>query len=358
MICKACGREIGEKTNFCKYCGTPISTSVNESSGKEKNKKQKKEKSGKLGKIIIFITIIVLLLLAVIVYYFAKQKGVFERDDVETTVSTSSETEETKDGIEFTSESADTGNVSATPSAVGVEEQVLIIREQYNNIVENIDSDAYDKKSICNGASAYFENNIVRAIVIPQNTDGNEYSKSYYYDEHGDILFSYYEAGDANRMYFYDSQLIRWRFSSDASDAQNAENHDCEDSSEYDGWQKTVLQDSEYYLGIANSEDANSDDVANDTANDDYVWPGSDSRYMDKSDLKGFSKKDCLLARNELYARHGRRFDDKELQAYFDSKDWYNGTIDPDVFSESMLNKYEIHNRNLIVKFEKEKGYR
>lgn len=89
-----------------------------------------------------------------------------------------------------------------------------------------------------------------------------------------------------------------------------------------------------------------------------YFLPASSSEYLTMSDLEGFSQDDCRMARNELYARHGRRFDDPNLQAYFDALDWYEGTIEPVDFDESVMNEYEIANRDLIVQYEKDMGYR
>lgn len=83
-----------------------------------------------------------------------------------------------------------------------------------------------------------------------------------------------------------------------------------------------------------------------------YFLPESDSRYMTMQELEGFTAADCRLARNELYARHGRRFDDENLQAHFDSCEWYQGTIAPSDFDESVLNEYELANRDLIVQYE------
>lgn len=94
------------------------------------------------------------------------------------------------------------------------------------------------------------------------------------------------------------------------------------------------------------------------TEDEDYLLPRSDSKYITMADLKGFSAEECRIARNEIYARHGRKFQDEELQAYFDSKAWYHGTIEPDSFKEDMLNDYELANRDLIVEFEKKSGYR
>ena len=48
----------------------------------------------------------------------------------------------------------------------------------------------------------------------------------------------------------------------------------------------------------------------------------------------------------------------KMVQNYFNSFDWYQPTIEPDDFQESMLNQYEIANRDLIVAYETEQGYR
>lgn len=89
-----------------------------------------------------------------------------------------------------------------------------------------------------------------------------------------------------------------------------------------------------------------------------YFLPTSNSEYLNVSDLEGFSQDDCRLARNELYARHGRRFNDPNLQAYFDAFDWYEGIVEPDDFDESVMNEYEIANRDLIVQYEKDMGYR
>lgn len=89
-----------------------------------------------------------------------------------------------------------------------------------------------------------------------------------------------------------------------------------------------------------------------------YVLPESDSAYLTMSDLEGLTREECRIARNELYARHGRRFDDVELQGYFESCDWYEGAISPEDFDDSVLNEYEVANRDLIVMYEKEQGYR
>lgn len=90
----------------------------------------------------------------------------------------------------------------------------------------------------------------------------------------------------------------------------------------------------------------------------EFILPGSDSRYLSEEDLEGLTAEECRIARNELYARHGRIFTDEALQAYFESLDWYVPQIHPDDFDESMLNEYEVANRDLIVEYEYARGYR
>ena len=90
----------------------------------------------------------------------------------------------------------------------------------------------------------------------------------------------------------------------------------------------------------------------------DYILSNSDSRYLSNEDLSGLSAEQCRLARNELYARHGRKFSDEALQAYFNSCSWYQGSIEPDDFDEAVFNDYEKYNRDLIVQYEHDMGYR
>ena len=90
----------------------------------------------------------------------------------------------------------------------------------------------------------------------------------------------------------------------------------------------------------------------------EYMLKNSSSEYLAVSDIAGMSKEQCRIARNEIYARHGRLFDDPELQAYFNSCSWYSGYIAPSDFDESVLNDYERSNLELIVAYEKDMGYR
>ena len=111
-------------------------------------------------------------------------------------------------------------------------------------------------------------------------------------------------------------------------------------------------------VSAANASESADTALATDNSVTEYILQDSSSRYLTKDDLKGLSADDCRLARNEIYARHGRKFDDEGLQSHFNSCSWYQGTIEPGDFQETMLSDIEVANKNLIVVYEKEMGYR
>ena len=91
---------------------------------------------------------------------------------------------------------------------------------------------------------------------------------------------------------------------------------------------------------------------------EEYILPGSDSVYLDQTDLQELSAEECRIARNEIYARHGRIFQDDELQEYFEQFSWYEGMYGADEFDDSVLNDYEKANLDLISNYESEMGYK
>lgn len=90
----------------------------------------------------------------------------------------------------------------------------------------------------------------------------------------------------------------------------------------------------------------------------EYILPNSDSSYISYSDLYNLSQTEVSLARNEIYARHGRKFNTDSIREYFESKTWYKPYNDPDDFSESVFNEYEKENIKTIINYEKDKGWK
>jgi hypothetical protein len=83
-----------------------------------------------------------------------------------------------------------------------------------------------------------------------------------------------------------------------------------------------------------------------------YILPESNTRLYSTAELSILTASELRIARNEIYARHGRRFASADLQAYFDSKPWYSGTIAPEAFDNGVLNDIERENVKRIEALE------
>jgi len=85
---------------------------------------------------------------------------------------------------------------------------------------------------------------------------------------------------------------------------------------------------------------------------DDYILPFSSDRALTDADLRGLTKDQLRLARNEIYARYGRQFQDQGLQDYFNSKKWYQDLPKLPLGTEPTLSKLELSNIDLIKQYE------
>lgn len=103
-----------------------------------------------------------------------------------------------------------------------------------------------------------------------------------------------------------------------------------------------------------NSADHGEDDWTDyEEENNAYILPDSSDRELTEEDLQGLSKEQLRLARNEIYARHGRIFQDETLKTYFEAQDWYVGSILPEDFSDTeILTDLELDNANFILQHE------
>ena len=87
----------------------------------------------------------------------------------------------------------------------------------------------------------------------------------------------------------------------------------------------------------------------------EWFFPDSSERILTDADVAGLSKAELQIARNEIYARHGRKFNNPDLQAWFNSCSWYSGTIAPGDFDEqAVFNATELANVYFLK--EKENG--
>jgi uncharacterized protein YgiM (DUF1202 family) len=129
------------------------------------------------------------------------------------------------------------------------------------------------------------------------------------------------------------------------------------------GWSKVKVGDVTGYVYsdyLSSSKDGgkkstDSTSGSGSKTNSGYILPNSDSHIYTDSELSKLSKSQLRLARNEIYARHGRKFNDKSLQDYFNSCSWYKGTVDAATFDAnvlSYLNDYEVANLSAIASAE------
>ena len=84
-----------------------------------------------------------------------------------------------------------------------------------------------------------------------------------------------------------------------------------------------------------------------------FLLPQSLERPLNNNDLRGLSAKQLTLARNEIYAYHGRIFQDNELRNHFASKPWYRGNAR---YSDNFLTATQRANAEFIMKYQKQMG--
>ncbi len=83
-------------------------------------------------------------------------------------------------------------------------------------------------------------------------------------------------------------------------------------------------------------------------AADFYIFSQSQESYLTESDIAQLTAQELCYARNEIYARHGRKFLSLELQEYFGQQDWYTPSVSPEEFSDAVFNEAELANIQLL----------
>ena len=91
-------------------------------------------------------------------------------------------------------------------------------------------------------------------------------------------------------------------------------------------------------------EDSGKTDLNSYTNAEEYILPDSSSREINAQELQGMSYDELQMAINEIYARHHRKFVMEGVQAYFNSKSWYSGTIEASAFDPAVLSQLEWKN--------------
>lgn len=117
-----------------------------------------------------------------------------------------------------------------------------------------------------------------------------------------------------------------------------------------------VSSEEQAITNYMNAEDTDSDDEATtskeDSASAFYLMPDSAERYLEVSDIEGYSRNEIQMIINEIYAKHGREFYTQENIDYFSAQDWYEpvvGKSDEEIANE--FNAYEKANVELLCKY-------
>ena len=117
-----------------------------------------------------------------------------------------------------------------------------------------------------------------------------------------------------------------------------------------------VSSEEQAITNYMNAEDTDSDDEATtseeDSASALYLMPDSADRYLEVSDIEGYSRDEIQMIINEIYAKHGREFHTQENIDYFSAQDWYEpvvGKSDEEIANE--FNAYEKANVELLCKY-------
>lgn len=111
-----------------------------------------------------------------------------------------------------------------------------------------------------------------------------------------------------------------------------------------------VSSEEQAITNYMNAEDTDSDDETTTSAL--YLMPDSADRYLEVSDIEGYSRDEIQMIINEIYAKHGREFHTQENIDYFSAQDWYEpvaGKSDEEIANE--FNAYEKANVELLCKY-------
>jgi uncharacterized protein YegL len=92
----------------------------------------------------------------------------------------------------------------------------------------------------------------------------------------------------------------------------------------------------------------------------DFIFPDSAAAQLVEANLQSLSLAELRVARNEIFARHGRQFKDPMLNKWFYSKDWYlkiNPKYSPKDFDSkpNQMNSFETANIAFILKTEQDR---
>lgn len=357
--CPCCGNEIGKDDLFCGSCGYNLSKKENHLESRVNNKSQhnnkiqpndilksltKLDKKKKRIISIIFIAIIAIGIVCKIMYK--------ETDSLDNYDNLYYEESEYKKFFK------DNYN-EVTAQDLDVEQNVKDIKKDCKKIKNDISNKRYHLDNSHENLEIYVsKDGDIKEIKVSKDKKDQDCDREYFYDIYGDLFYTRaYNDEHEYEMYYYNNDtLIKYIKDNDSYDYKKIPENK---------WGYFTLEEGkDLYEMYHNDYDEDSNDYSyndeDDYSSTDYILLNSDERYIDKSELSSLGQWQLRLARNEIYARYGYSFEDEELRRYFLNKSWYeeDSSINKDTWSDDSLNEYEKANRDLIVSYEEEMGYR
>lgn len=91
----------------------------------------------------------------------------------------------------------------------------------------------------------------------------------------------------------------------------------------------------------------------------DYILP-TDTQYIEPAVLQQLNQEEVVLARNEIYARHGYSFQSENIRTYFEGKSWYHAdpNVNASTFGTAQMSDVERTNLETIQQYERDMGWK
>jgi len=193
MKCQYCGEDNEESAVYCEYCGSKL----------------EKKKSKVL--IVMLVSLVIVIISGTLAYViFSTKIANNEKQVVEKSSSQSREKKEVNNDYQYendTSLNQDIDVLNDETLDINVQEEVAIIRKQYNKTEKNIDSYLLKEQS---GIKKYYDDFNLIKLVIKSGTNNWKYERQYYFNS-GKLYFAFIYIGkEEYRYYFKDNCIIRY----------------------------------------------------------------------------------------------------------------------------------------------------